>query len=235
VSGIFSRWQPIYAERGIATFPVKIDNKNRKVPMNKGYGRTGLRGSAELARKFTNAEAFGALLGPRNNLALLDVDTKDERALDDALSTYGDTPVISCTASGGGFHAWYRYSEEVWKHHGKSRRAVRPDPTKPFDFLAAGMAVVPPSKSILGQYEFIRGGLEGLDQLKPFARPVPSTRREGVVASFLPDLPAADGSRNNKTWRYAMRMAKSVTTFDQLVAEVVVYNERSLHHWKGMR
>src|SRR5262249_43739466 len=64
--------------------------------------------------------------------------------------------------------------------------------------------------------------------LQPLARPVPLERREGVVASFLPELPANAGSRNNKTWRYAMRLAKGVTTFDQLVAEVIVYNERSL-------
>jgi hypothetical protein len=83
---------------------------------------------------------------------LVDVDTKDERVLEDALSTYGDTPIVSRTATGGGFHAWYRYSDEAWKNHSDARRAIRPDPTKPFDFLAGGMAVAPtvrrPEKAI---------------------------------------------------------------------------------------
>jgi hypothetical protein len=228
MSGIFSKWQPEYAARGIATFPVAIEGKDKR-PMNKGYQRTGLRGSAELAKKFTAASAFGMMLGHRNNISLVDVDTKDERALADALSTYGDTPIISRTASGGGFHAWYRYSDAAWKNHGKSRRAIRPDSTRPLDFLATGMAVAPPSVGPLGQYEFIRGGLDDIDALKPLARPVPAEQREdGAIAKWLPSLPAADGSRNTKTWRHAMRVAKGVTTFDQLVAEILAYNERSL-------
>jgi hypothetical protein len=122
MTGIFSTWQPIYAEHGIATFPVVIEGKNKR-PMNKGYQRTGLRGSAELAKKFTEASAFGMILGRRNNILLVDVDTEDERALEDTLSTYGDTPVVSRTATGGGFHAWYRYSDEAWKNHREARRA----------------------------------------------------------------------------------------------------------------
>jgi Bifunctional DNA primase/polymerase, N-terminal/Primase C terminal 1 (PriCT-1) len=228
MSGIFSTWQPIYAEYGIATFPVVIEGKNKR-PMNKGYQRTGLRGSAELAKKFTEANAFGMILGRRNNILLVDVDTKDERVLEDALSTYGDTPIVSRTATGGGFHAWYRYSDEAWKNHSDARRAIRPDPTKPFDFLAGGMAVAPPSAGPLGQYEFIRGGLDDIGALKPLARSVPAQQHDGgSLAVWLPTLPIADGARNTKTWRHAMRVAKGVTTFDQLVAETLAYNERSL-------
>ena len=193
MSGIFSRWQPRYAEHGIATFPVKIEGKDKR-PMNQGYQRTGLRGSAALGKKFTDAQALGMILGARNNIELVDVDTKDERALADALSTYGDTPIISRTASGGGFHAWYRYSDGAWKNHGKSRRAIRPDRTKPFDFLAAGMAVVPPSVGPLGQYQFIRGDLDDIEALKPLARPVPVEQHEGnAIAVALPSLPVTEG------------------------------------------
>jgi len=42
--GIFSKWQPRYAEHGIATFPVRIEGKDKR-PMNQGYQRTGLRGN----------------------------------------------------------------------------------------------------------------------------------------------------------------------------------------------
>jgi hypothetical protein len=229
MTGVFSKWQPVYAEHGIATFPVVIEGKNKR-PMNKGYQRTGLRGSAELAKKFNEANALGMILGRRNQIEYVDVDTKDERALADALATYGDTPIITRTAAGGGFHAWYRYSDEAWKSHGDARRAIRPDPTKPFDFLARGMAVAPPSAGPLGQYEFIRGGLEDIGALRPLARPVPAEQRDSgsSLAVWLPTLPVADGARNSKTWRHAMRMAKGVTSFDQLIAGMLAYNERSL-------
>src|SRR5262245_52944089 len=228
MTGIFSKWQPLYAEHGIATFPVKIEGKDKK-PMNQGYQRTGLRASAELGKKFTEAQALGMILGARNKIELVDVDTKEERALADALSTYGDTPIISRTASGGGFHAWYRYSDGAWKNYGKSRRAIRPDRTKPFDFLAAGMAVAPPSVGPLGRYEFIRGGLDDIKALRPLARPVPAEQHEGnAIAAGLPALPVTEGSRNTRTWRYAMRVAKGAATLDQLVGEIIAFNERSL-------
>lgn len=193
--------------------------------MTVGYQRTGLRGSAKLAQKFTSANALGVMLGRRNNLAIVDVDTKDERALADALSTYGDTPVISRSASGGGFHAWYRYSEGVWKHHGASRRVIRPDKTRPFDFLGGGMAVVPPSLAPLGQYEFIRGGLDDIGALEPLARPVPAPDGD-VILTCLPALPATAGSRNNTTWRHAMRVARGATSLQQLLQQVVAFNEQ---------
>src|SRR5262245_27455121 len=192
--GVFSKWQPLYAEHGIATFPISIEGKNKR-PMSKRYQRTGLRGSAVLAGKFTNATALGMLLGTPTKIEVVDVDTKDERALGDALSTYGDTPIISRTASGGGFHAWYRYSDAAWKNHAKSRRAIRPDQSKPFDFLAGGVAVLPPSIGPAGQYEFIRGGLDDIGALKPLARPVPGLQTSEII---LPALPATQGARNNE-------------------------------------
>jgi hypothetical protein len=72
MTGVFSKWQPVYAEHGIATFPVVIEGKNKR-PMNKGYQRTGLRGSAELAKKFTEANALGMILGRRNQIEYVDV------------------------------------------------------------------------------------------------------------------------------------------------------------------
>ena len=208
---------------GLRRFPVRIEGKDKR-PMNQGYQRTGLRGSAELGKKFTDAQALGIILGARNNIELVDVDTKDERALADALSTYGDTPIISRTASGGGYHAWYRYSDGAWKHHGKSRRAIRPDRTKPFDFLATGMAVVPPSVGPLGRYEFIVGGLKDIAALKPLACPVPMERITGGEI-VLPALPATAGNRNNATWRHTMRIARGATSFERLLYEVTAYNE----------
>jgi Bifunctional DNA primase/polymerase, N-terminal/Primase C terminal 1 (PriCT-1) len=226
MSGIFSRWQPRYAEHGIATFPVRIEGKDKR-PLSKGYQRTGIRGSAALASKFTQADAFGLMLGAHNKIEIVDVDTKDERALSDALSTYGNSPVVSRTASGGGFHVWYRHSPEAWKHYPAARREVRPDPSKPFDFLAAGMMVAPPSIGPLGQYEFIEGGLDNLGRLKPLASPVPPRRLpDGSEAVLLPSLPVARGTRNNRAWRFAMQTAKAATSFEQLLGDVAAFNQR---------
>jgi hypothetical protein len=61
MTGIFSTWQPIYAQRGIATFPVG----DAKKPCIRGWQRVGLGGSAELAAKFQHADAFGYLTGLR--------------------------------------------------------------------------------------------------------------------------------------------------------------------------
>src|SRR5262245_8212795 len=105
MTGIFSRWQPRYAEHGIATFPVTA----QKTPATKGYLRTGIRGSSHLADKFQDADAFGFACGPYNKVTLVDLDTTDEKVLADALRTHGDTLIISRTASGG-FHAWYRHN-----------------------------------------------------------------------------------------------------------------------------
>jgi hypothetical protein len=71
VTGVFKKWQSLYAEKGIATFPV---NDNKK-PCNKAYDKVGLNGSAELAEKFSDADAFGFLAGRRSGVTVLDVDT----------------------------------------------------------------------------------------------------------------------------------------------------------------
>ena len=224
MSDIFSRWQPRYAEHGIATFPVRIEGKDKR-PLSKGYQRTGIRGSTILASKFSGADAFGLMLGAHNKIEIVDVDTKDERALADALSTYGNSPIISRTASGGGFHAWYRHSAEAWRHYPAARREIRPDPNKPFDFLAAGMMVVPPSIGPLGQYEFIEGGLDDLDSLKPLASPVPPRRLpDSTEAVLLPSLPVVSGTRNNRAWRFAMQRAKGALTFECLLGDVSAFN-----------
>jgi hypothetical protein len=48
MTAAFAEWQPRYAEKHIATFPV---NDNKK-PGIRGWNRIGFNGSAELAEKF---------------------------------------------------------------------------------------------------------------------------------------------------------------------------------------
>ena len=65
MSGVFSTWQPAYAERGIATFPIG----EAKKPSIRGWQKVGLRGSAELAKKFADADALGYVTGRRSAAA----------------------------------------------------------------------------------------------------------------------------------------------------------------------
>jgi hypothetical protein len=67
MSGIFSTWQPIYAEHGIATFPVG----HAKKPGVRGWQRVGLKGSADLAAKFEDADALEALPDGREHNAFV--------------------------------------------------------------------------------------------------------------------------------------------------------------------
>jgi hypothetical protein len=149
----FALWQPAYAERGIATFPVR-DNK---VPAIRGYQKVGLRGSRELAHKFADAGAFGFMCGPRSRVTVLDVDTGNEQVLADALGRRGATPILVLTASGK-WHAWYR-------HNGEGR-CIRPWPDLDIDILGArGFVVAPPSRMAHGRYQFAQGSLDDFDHL----------------------------------------------------------------------
>ncbi len=54
------------------------------------------------------------MCGQRSRITVLDVDSKDERILADALGRHGKRAVIARTGSGK-FHFWY-------KHNGERRR-----------------------------------------------------------------------------------------------------------------
>jgi hypothetical protein len=149
---IFKEWQPLYAEKGIATFPVGDDKK----PRTKGYLRTGLRGSKKLAEKFSDANAFGFGPGHRSGVTVVDIDTPDEAVLADVQQRYGPSPLIVQTG-GGGYHVWYK--------HGGERRLIRPDPDRPIDILGGGFVIAPPSQVAKGQYRIIQGTLDDLDRL----------------------------------------------------------------------
>ena len=96
--GTFDMWQPRYAERGIATFPVRFIERNGKVdkvPAVCGYMRLGLRASTELTRKFADADGIGFALGSRNRIAVVDVDTADENVVADVFDLYGPSPLVA--------------------------------------------------------------------------------------------------------------------------------------------
>jgi hypothetical protein len=155
----FALWQPAYAERGIATFPVRPN----KVPAISGYQKIGLPGSQQLAFKFADAELFGFMCGPRSKLTILDIDSSNEAVLGHGIARYGITPIVVRTASGK-WHAYYRHNGE--------RRRIRPFPGLPIDVLGdGGFVIAPPSKTASGHYEFMDCSLDDLDRL-PIMQPL---------------------------------------------------------------
>ena len=169
MSGVFSEWQPRYAEHKIATFPVG----EAKKPSVKGWQKVGLQVSEELAVKFKNANALGYVTGRRSNVTVLDVDTTDSKVADDAIQRHGQPVIITRTASGK-LHLLYRYNGE--------RRRIRPWPDLPIDLLGDnGYALAAPSRVEKGCYEIIHGGLDELDRLKPMV---------GIETAIVAPLPA---------------------------------------------
>jgi hypothetical protein len=194
VRGIFSEWQPRYAELYIATFPVDA----KKKPAIKRWNQVTLGGSSRLAERFQRADAFGFQLGPRSQITALDVDSQDEAVLADALSNHGDTPFIVRT--GGGYHAYYSYGGE--------RRLIRPYHNKPVDILGGGFVVAPPSVSQKGRYQIISGTLDDLASLPPIHVVLDGLRAETRIP---------EGNRNNTIFRFALEQARHSDTFDTLL------------------
>jgi Bifunctional DNA primase/polymerase, N-terminal/Primase C terminal 1 (PriCT-1) len=192
--GIFTKWQPHYAERRIATFPVGNDKK----PQIRRWNQLGLTGSAKLAQRFTESNAFGFQPGPRSRVTVLDVDTHDENILSDALSEHGETPFIVRT--GGGYHAYYRHNGE--------RRHIRPFHEKPIDILGGGFIVAPPSIAEKGTYQLIAGTLDDLANLPPIHLVLDKLRAEARIYA---------GTRNDTLFILALEQARYADEFDALL------------------
>lgn len=231
MSGVFAEWQPVYAEHGIATFPVSIVGKDKK-PAVKGYLKLGSKVSGQLAIKFPGHDAIG-LACKRNKITVLDVDTPDERVLADGLAKHGPTPFIVRSGSGN-FQAWYR-------RNGEGRR-IRPDPAVPVDILGDGYVVAPPSRGSRGIYEIISGKLDDLDGLpvmRPLqvAAPIPLTNDNapGVDLSTVVDIspPARvsqtrEGNRNDTLWRQSMIFARHCGNIEELMGAAMQYNREEM-------
>ena len=136
MSGVFAKWQPKYAARGIATFPIG----EAKKPAIKGWPKVGLKYSTALATKFTDADAFGYVTGRPSNVTVLDIDTTEEKIAEDAIRKHGQPTIITRTASGK-LHCLYRYNGE--------RRRIRPwGGGIPIDVLGDnGYVLAPPASS----------------------------------------------------------------------------------------
>src|SRR5262249_42242673 len=84
----FREWQVDYAAHNIPTFPVefiRVGDQVRKKPLVRSYGRFGLASSTNIAGRFADASGIGFVCGRRSGVTVLDVDTRDERILADAV------------------------------------------------------------------------------------------------------------------------------------------------------
>jgi hypothetical protein len=218
MSGIFTEFQPRYAEHRIATFPVS----ETKRPLTKYWPKVGLRGSAELASKFDGANAFGFLCGRRSNVTIVDVDTVDEKITEDAIRRHGEPGVVVRTASGK-CHLLYRYNGE--------RRRIRPWPGLPIDLLGdGGFAVAAPSKIATGSYEIVHGRLDDLDQLTPMVgleiEATDPDPNPAAIGEPPRPRPISQGRRNNEIWRWCMRNAHLCDDRMELVDMARAYNDQ---------
>lgn len=204
----FRDWQPLYAAHGIATFPVVV-GPNGKKPMVSNYAKFGLPASAEIAEKFPDATGIGFMVGARNRLTVLDVDSPDDRILADALNRHGPTPIIVRSGSGH-FQGWYQ-------HGGERKRLIRPEPDKPIDILSGGFVVAPPSHGTKTKYQFITGSLDDLDHL-PHLRGLPAhvDSRAETTAPHSTDR-IREGVRNKTLWEHCMRHAPHCDGFNDLL------------------
>jgi hypothetical protein len=189
----FRNWQPQYAAHGIATFPVGPDKR----PLMSRWNRIGIRGSSEIAHKFSNAEGIACVAGPRNRLTVIDIDAKGERELIRALDHYGLTPLISQTPSGG-HHLYFRWAGEG--------RKIKPAPGSPVDVLGGGIVILPPTISTKGEYVFIQGTVDDLDRLPVLNGLPPVIRREDRAATAA-ITPRNTEGRNDTLFAHCMRNA----------------------------
>jgi Bifunctional DNA primase/polymerase, N-terminal len=206
MSGVFAEWQPRYAERRVATFPVE-----NKLPRVRHWQRVGLRGSSQLAMKFADADAFGFQCGKRSRITLIDIDSYDERLVDEAVKLFGQSPILWRTG-GGNFAMPFR-------HNGEARR-IRPLPELPIDVLGGGYAVAPPSMGAKGRYEFLRGTLADLDRL-PVAR-VDGARSPDGQSDTNDRI--AQGKRDDTLFHFALEQVQHVDDLDALLDAVGTRN-----------
>ena len=218
MSGTFGTWQPEYEARGIATFPLRSDDRKRPAVGN--YNKMGMPASRQLRLKWGDAEGLACLAGPRNRITVVDVDARGvegERLLADIQAEIGPSRFIVRTG-GGGFHAYYRHSGE--------RRKIRIDPKRPIDLLGGGQVVLPPSMGSNARYEIIQGNLDdltGLTAIKGSARV--ERPREPSLPEKLP-APETCGSRNKRVFDMLCKEARGLAPqLDAFIERAGAFNQ----------
>ncbi len=199
--GVFSEFAPVYADAGLATFPV---DTRAKRPAVKNWRRSGLPATRAWIEKFGDADGLGLCMGARSRIVEVDIDMAGDAALGAALVRFGDTPVTIRTASGKS-KAWYRHCGE--------KRCTRPCDGLAIDVLGAGYTIAPPSyRPDLGRaYEFLTGSLDDLDRL-------PAMRADALDTSCQRAAEAVrEGERNRALFLWCMAEVRHCDDEDQLI------------------
>jgi hypothetical protein len=192
----FPYLQREYARHGVATYPVRPD----KLPAIRGYAKVGAPGSEQLALKFKTVEAAGFCAGRRNRLTVIDIDSSDDRLVNEIQARFGVTPLQVVTPSGGR-HLYFRNSGEA--------RLIRPLPD--VDILGAGNVVAALSSVPRGVYALERGSLDDLAHLPAIRYEIasePQLRANGRIPK---------GSRNNSLFAYCRAVVERCDAFDDLL------------------
>jgi hypothetical protein len=220
MTGLFAQFQPLYAEHGITTIPCSTVSETKvKKPLVSHWQQMGLSASHQLARKFSEANAIGFVAGKRNRVTNLDVDSRDQRVLEDAIARHGESRFIVRTASRK-FQAYYRYNGEL--------RKIRPWPDLPIDVLGGGLVMAPPSLYGRGQYEIIHGTLDDLDRLTTM-QGVDDLKLQARQALQVERATIGKGRRNSSLFNYLLRYAASIRpncTLAALKAEARDFNAK---------
>lgn len=201
MTGGFASIQAAYAAHRIATYPLTAN----KSPAVRYYDRIGLSYSAQLALKAPEADAAGFCAGPRSRLTIIDIDSTDDRLVDEIESRFGRSPLHVVTPSGGR-HLYFRNRDE--------RRHIRPFPD--IDILGAGNVVAVGSRTAKGCYVIDRGSLNDLDRLPPLKATPPTLTRPEKVPK---------GTRSGTLFRWGLRIAPYFAgDFNALLAELQAIN-----------
>lgn len=205
----FADAAPAWAAAGIVPLPVYPDGKKTMVKQPEAFGRPAAMGLA--AKPRYAAANLGFMCGAFNRLTVVDIDSAADAELQHALETYGDSPIIVQTPSGGR-HVYYANNNEP--------RKVRLDASHPIDMLGGGLCVAPPSvRSSGASYAWLRGGLAdiangNLPKIRRGAVPVPKIRDLGQL---LTGPRVQKGERNVQLFRYCNSVVGYCDDLDQFI------------------
>lgn len=202
---------------GIAPVPVEFPSDGRKKPIISHWQKVGLQATEELITKFGDAPGIGFQCGQRSGIVEVDVDDPNHRALDFAISRFGQTPAVIRTASGN-FKLWYRYDGE----HGRIIKSIE---EPPIDLLANGLTIAPPSVIYgLGAYEFLEGGVDLLADL-PTIRPGSFPTSNAQTINGKNELKPVRGSRKKWLTQKLLRQVRYCDTKDDLIDVATTLNQ----------
>jgi hypothetical protein len=195
-----------WAAAGIVPLPVSPTGKGWMVKHPETFRRPA---AMALAAKPRFAAAnLGFMCGSHNRLTVVDIDSPEDAELQHALETYGESPIIVSTPSGGR-HVYYAHNDEP--------RRVRLDERHPIDMLGGGLCVAPPSTRPSGaSYAWLRGGLAdiangNLPQIRSGAV------RDNPRVNPLAGPRVQKGERNAQLFRYCRQIVGYCDDLDQLI------------------